>query len=178
MQLGDVGWSQLKNKSCHHHHCQVKMSMVAVHYQMKARRRGGKRSMKNFSLFIARCDSISFCFASVTPLPTSSIMLELAHSIKVPQSIFQEIENERCFIRNAGSNTSLLFNSNVQNTMFGIKLKKSHFITLRAKRAIFLGPLMTSVASNGLSDIKWDELHLTLFEVIRGHLRILIFEDV
>ena len=130
MQLGDVGWSQLKNKSCHHH-CQVKMSMVAVHYQMKARRRGGKRSMKNFSLFIARCDSISFALL-LAPLSTSSIMLELAHSIKVPQSIFQEIENERCFIRNAGSDTSLLFNSNVQNKMFEKTKKKSHFQILRA----------------------------------------------
>ena len=132
MQLGDVGWSQLKNKSCHHH-CQVKMSMVAVHYQMKARRRGGKRSMKNFSLFIARCDSISFALL-LAPLSTSSIMLELAHSIKVPQSIFQEIENERCFIRNAGSDTSLLFNSNVLHKVF-YKLKKSRFTTLREKRA-------------------------------------------
>ena len=69
----------------------------------------GERSMKNFSLFIARCDSISFALL-LAPLSTSSIILELAHSIKVPQSIFQEIENERCFIRNAGSDTSLLFN--------------------------------------------------------------------
>ena len=129
MQLGDVGWSKLKNKSCHHH-CQVKMSMVAVHYQMKARRRGGKRSMKNFSLFIARCDSISFCFASVTPLPTSSIMLELAHSIKVPQSIFQEIENERCFIRNAGSYTSLLFNSNVLHKQSVLQTEKVSFYNI------------------------------------------------
>ena len=81
--------------------------------------------MKSFSLFIARCDSISFALL-LAPLSTSSIMLELAHSIKVPQSIFQEIENERCFIRNAGSDTSLLFNSNVLHTVY-YKLKKSDF---------------------------------------------------
>ena len=93
----------------------------------------GERSMKNFSLFIARCDSISFALL-LAPLSTSSIILELAHSIKVPQSIFQEIENERCFIRNAGSYTSLLFNSNVLHKVF-YKLKKSRFTTLREKRA-------------------------------------------
>ena len=128
MQLGDVGWSKLKNKSCHHH-CQVKMSMVAVHYQMKARRRGGKRSMKIFSLFIARCDSISFALL-LAPLSTSSIMLELAHSIKVPQSIFQEIENERCFIRNAGSYTSLLFNSNVLHKQSVLQTEKVSFYNI------------------------------------------------
>ena len=53
--------------------------------------------MKNFSLFIAR-DSISFC-SSIASFACSPLLYHsngLAHSIKVPQSIFQEIENERC----------------------------------------------------------------------------------
>ena len=98
-----------------------------------AKSREGKRSMKNFSLFIAR-DSISFCFfaRSVTlgSLPSLTSMLELAHSIKVPQSIFQEIENERCFIRNAGSYTSLLFNSNVLHKQSVLQTEKVSFYNI------------------------------------------------
>ena len=110
MQLGAVGWSSLK-KQIVSPPSLPSQNVDCCGPLSNAKSREGKRSMKNFSLFIAR-DSISFCFArSVTlrSLPSLTSMLELAHSIKVPQSIFQEIENERCFIRNAGSDTSLLF---------------------------------------------------------------------
>ena len=119
MQLGAVGWSSLKKQIVSPPSLPSQNVDCCGPLSNAKSSREGKRSMKNFSLFIAR-DSISFCFfaRSVTSslLPSLTSMLELAHSIKVPQSIFQEIENERCFIRNAGSDTSLLFNFKWMNT--------------------------------------------------------------
>ena len=157
MQLGDVGWSQLKNKSCHHH-CQVKMSMVAVHYQMKARRRGGKRSMKSFSLFIARCDSISFCFTSRSPLyffnNAGTCTLNQGSSVHFSRNRkWKVFHSERGF----RSDTSLLLDSNVQNTMF----EKNY-------GSYVLGPSMTSVTYDWTICV-WGFVRSV--EAIRGQLR-------
>ena len=83
------------------------------------------RSMKNFSLFIAR-DSISFCssiasFACSPPLPfESTCTLNQGSSVHFSRNRkWKVFHSERGF----RSDTSLLLDSNVQNTMFEKKLR-------------------------------------------------------
>ena len=154
MQLGGLE----KNKSCHH----PSQNVDCCGPLSNAKSREGKRSMKNFSLFIAR-DSISFCFARsvTTSLPSGTCTLNQGSSVHFSRNrkwkVFHSERGFRYFF-------VVQFKCFTQSVL---QTEKVSFYNIAREASYGLWPLMTSVASNSLSDIKWEHLRLRPFEAIR-----------